>query len=130
MNRAERRRNKKRRRGSNADRGDVGGLFDKAVAHWNSARYEPARRLCSQILAAQPEHAGAINLEGILLVEGARYPEAADRFARAVAIDPDNASFRMNFADALQLANRCGDAEREYETILQNDRGHSGLHLR
>ncbi len=120
MNRADRRRSKQKRTASTKNPTvRIEDLFSQAVAYWESGNTEHARQVCARILRTQPDHSEAINLTGVLLVEANRYDIAIEYFARAGGIEPENASYRYNHADALHSAQNLQEAELSYTAVLK-----------
>jgi tetratricopeptide (TPR) repeat protein len=61
-----------------------------------------ARALCQQILSVERQHFFALNLLGVIAGQQRHFRQAADWFAKAVALVPDNADAHANRGLALQ----------------------------
>jgi predicted O-linked N-acetylglucosamine transferase (SPINDLY family) len=73
-----------------------------AVAHHRAGRFAPSQTICQQILAANPNHADALHLLGILAGQSGRLELAIDLLRRAVAASPGNAIYLNNLGAHLQ----------------------------
>jgi len=85
------------RRGQNPDL-----LFAEALQEHQRGRLEGAERLCGQVLAADPQHAGALHLLGLLAVQAGRPDRAAELIRKAIALHPDSAQYHTNLGVALE----------------------------
>ncbi len=75
-----------------AGNGDV--AFELAAAYEQAGRHADAERLFREVLRANPSHALALNYLGYMLAErGERLDEAVSLIARALEIEPGNASY-------------------------------------
>src|ERR1043166_2217978 len=93
-------------------------MFDAAVRHQQAGQPGEAERLCGQILHAQPRHAPALHLLGILAYQAARYDIAADLIGRAIIEDGQNPVFRNNLGNAFRALGRPDDAASAYRQAL------------
>ena len=77
--------------------------MNEALAHYNAGRLAPALRLASQIISARPQRADAHNLMGAILSAQRNQDGAAQSFAEATRLDPQNALFFANLGEAERL---------------------------
>jgi len=77
-------------------------LFREAQQEHRQGRLEGAERLCGQVLAADPQHAGALHLLGLLALQAGRHDRAAELFRKAVFLDPGSARYHGNLGVALE----------------------------
>ncbi len=90
--------------------------LQEAEALYRAGRLAEARAVCERILAQEPRHFGALYLAGLAaLHEGG---DASGFFARAVAVDPGNASAVYNLGNALMVLNRHAEAEARYADAI------------
>ncbi|MEP4378103.1 MAG: tetratricopeptide repeat protein [Alphaproteobacteria bacterium] len=71
------------------------------------------------VLAADPEHADAENLLGVLLAQTDRLTDAMARFARATELDPKNALYWFNRGEGARRMERTDDAIEWYRKALR-----------
>ncbi|HYD70464.1 tetratricopeptide repeat protein [Azospirillum sp.] len=61
-----------------------------ALEHHSAGRLAEAEGVCRQVLQAKPDHAGALQLLGLIASQVGRHQTAADLLGRALAVEPDN----------------------------------------
>jgi tetratricopeptide (TPR) repeat protein len=96
-------------------------------------RFEEAERLFRQIIAADANHAGALNYLGYTLIErGQHVPEALDLIQRAVKLDPYNGSyldslgwaqFKLNQLDLAEASLRIAAEQLVRDSVVQDHFG-------
>ncbi|HET7731223.1 MAG TPA: SEC-C metal-binding domain-containing protein [Usitatibacter sp.] len=74
-----------------------------------------AREACEAVLAAHPDHVGALNLRGLLLQDALDVAGALASFERAIALAPGVADAHFNRSLALLLLGRYAEGWAEYE---------------
>jgi tetratricopeptide (TPR) repeat protein len=75
-------------------------------------RLANACRLYGSFLRAQPDHADALHLLGLALHQQGDHQQAAECIARAATLNPGNAVFHANLAEAYRALghlDRAGD---------------------
>ena len=77
--------------------------FQAAVQHQHAGRAAEAARIYRQILATQPDHAGAMQMLGVLAQKGGRGEEAVELLRRAVSLEPDVAEYRSDLGVVLAM---------------------------
>jgi predicted O-linked N-acetylglucosamine transferase (SPINDLY family) len=75
---------------------DITQIFELAKEHHEARRLDQAQSLYEQVLAAQPDHAAALQGAGILAFERGRCDEAVQLLQRAIALEPQRAQFHYN----------------------------------
>jgi protein O-GlcNAc transferase len=90
-----------------------------AVQHHQAGRLADAEALCRQILAAQPNHAGALHLLGLVAHQAGRDDLAAEWIRQAVALDPNNPYAHSNLGEALRALGRLDEAIAAFRCALQ-----------
>ncbi|MCH8237648.1 MAG: tetratricopeptide repeat protein [Proteobacteria bacterium] len=117
MNRAERRRRQKqakkaaRKQGQREGSGsEVQGLLQKAVPLHQAGRLADAEAVYRRILAAEPDHADANHLLGVITLSSGQAQAAVDLIGKSVKADPNFAEARKNLGSALMSAGRLEEA--------------------
>lgn len=89
------------------------GLLALASAQNAAGNFREAEASIREVLKKEPENPTALNNLGYFLIErGERLPEALNLIKRAVAAEPDNASFLDSLGWAYFRMNQLADAER------------------
>ena len=115
MNRKQRRADAKA--GIRAD--PAGEALNAALHHHQSGRLEQAATLYSKILEADPSHADANHLLGVIAFQLGRNEVAADLIGMAIAANRSNPAFHSNLGNALNGMGRQDDALAAYDTALR-----------
>ena len=90
---------------------DLRVLFSLGAAYERTRDFGKAERAFRDVIAADPEHAGALNYLGYMLADrGRKLPEALALIERALVIDPDNAAYLDSLGWAYFKLKRYGDA--------------------
>lgn len=74
--------------------------FALARRHYQSGRLAEAERIAGQILAAEPRHARALHLSGVIAHQQGRKDAAMDLIRRAIALEPGVADFHCHLGIA------------------------------
>src|SRR5438477_12272596 len=94
-------------------------LFRAAVAGHRASDLGESEKLCRTILAADSEHAGALNLLGTIQRQQGRLDEAIRNAERAVAAQSDSPFFVFNLGDCYRAVARLEEAVRTYRRSLE-----------
>ncbi|MCX7045729.1 MAG: tetratricopeptide repeat protein [Candidatus Sumerlaeota bacterium] len=92
--------------------------FLMAQALERCGRLEPAARILQELLRAQPEHAGALNLLGIILIRGQQPRQALEIYDRLLAKNPNHISALNNSAMILSADGQTTAALERYDRSL------------
>lgn len=92
------------------------GQLQAALAAHKAGRLDEARALYERILAAEPKHADALNLSGMLLLQRGDAARGEARIARAIAARPREPLYHANLAKAQQAR---GDAAGALASLRQ-----------
>jgi tetratricopeptide (TPR) repeat protein len=103
-------------------------VFAKAVAHHQAGDLAGAKRVCDDVLRAEPGHAEALNLRGVLSHQAGANAEAVEWLTRAVASDPSNAGYYYNLGVAHQVLDQLDDAVASYRQALRLQPNHADAH--
>jgi tetratricopeptide (TPR) repeat protein len=87
---------------------EIAGLLAAGVAHQQAGRLQNAEACYRNILAAEPDHADALHLLGVLANQMGRHEVAAELIRRAIARNGVSAPYFSNLAAALHAL---GDRE-------------------
>jgi protein O-GlcNAc transferase len=98
-------------------------LIDLARKHHQAGDLPQAESLCRQVLQADPGHANALNLLGVIAYQTRHYDVAIALFRDAVAHAPVAAECHANLGLAYQVLGQLEDAAACYEkaVLLQPD---------
>jgi protein O-GlcNAc transferase len=122
MNRRERRVGTGLRRASRepaAREAAVADLFGAGVKHHQAGRLEEAETCYRQVLAAQPDHAGALHLFGVVAHQAGRHELAVDLIGRAIMRNSTNPIYFSNLGCALRDLGRRDEAAAAFEQAIR-----------
>lgn len=93
-------------------------LFARAYAAHRDGRLADAERDYRAALDAEPAHADALHLLGVLRHQQGRHAEAADLVGRAVQLRPDDAGLQLNLGNALKALGQLEPAIERFRNAL------------
>jgi tetratricopeptide (TPR) repeat protein len=93
--------------------------LSRALKLHQAGETEAAQAAYEAVLAADPQHADAENLLGVLHAQQARLHDAMARFARATALEPENADYWFNRGEGARRLEQTEDAVDWYRTALR-----------
>ena len=93
--------------------------FDLALQHHQAGRLPEAEALYRQILAAQPWHADALRLLGVIAHQVGQHEMAIGLIRRAVELNPDLAAAHSNLGEAHRAVGQWEAAAAAYRRALQ-----------
>src|SRR5436190_22458935 len=93
-------------------------LLHRAAAAGNAGNLAEAERLCRTLLAAQPNHAEALQLLGTLQYLGGKQAEALATINRVVALRPKSAEAHFSRGTILQSMGRLAPALTSFDKAL------------
>ncbi len=120
-------RKNRRAGGSSRSRGDpsagrrrqtIQNVLARAVGLHNQGALDLAEGLYHQILQAEPDHAIALNLLGVIFHARGNDDRAETLIAKSVALRPDNPDALNNLANILGVLGRHDEAEASYRKAL------------
>ena len=94
-------------------------LQERALSHHRQGQLAQARALCQQILSVERRHFICLNLLGVIAGQQGHFRQAAEWFAKALAVEPQNADAHANRGLALQHAGDLDAALRSYERAIE-----------
>ena len=84
--------------------------FSEALAHHRAGRLDQAAALYRAVLAAQPGHADALNLIGVIAHQRGDHSQAIELIQKAIQVRSDRPAYYVNLATALRSLKRYEDA--------------------
>jgi len=85
-------------------------IFTQALQHHQAGRLHEAQQHYQQILAEQPEHAGALHFLGLLAYQAGQTDVAVDLIQRAIALNPNWPQAQVNLGSVLQAKGQWDEA--------------------
>jgi tetratricopeptide (TPR) repeat protein len=92
-----------------------------ALALFDMNVYDKAENRCREILEKNPRSTRTLLLLGEIREKQKRPAEASEFYAKALAIEPQNVSLRLKYAELLITLNRFEQAVAEYNQMLGNE---------
>ncbi len=89
-----------------------------AIAHQQAGRWQEAEAICRQVLQAEPEHADALHLLGLLAYRTGRHDVAIACVSRAAELQPGRAALQANLGDIFRGAGNLAEAAECYRRGL------------
>jgi protein O-GlcNAc transferase len=102
-------------------------LLVEAKAHHQGRRLREAERLYRLILEAQPDHADALHLLGLLANDREAKDLAAELIGRAIAVNGTAAVYHLSLALVLRRQGKLDEAAGCYERALALEPDHTGI---
>ncbi len=85
-----------------------------AMNHHNAGRTAEALAAYQRILAREPDHAGALQMMGMLAAQCGQFEPAAELIRRSLRVGPENAEAHNNLGNVLSELGRLDEAAAEY----------------
>ena len=89
-----------------------------------AGRHREAEEVYLELLQADPDHAGALNLVGVCRVNDGRPEAAISAYEQALELDPENPAIHSNLGVALLRMGQLDRAREALEGALALDPGH------
>ena len=102
--------------------------FDRAVRQHQAGRWDEAEAMYQEILQAQPNHADALHLLGVLAQQRGRPGEAVERIRQALALNDQDAAYHSNLGIALRALGRSEEAVSHLQQAVKLNPGHAAAH--
>jgi predicted O-linked N-acetylglucosamine transferase (SPINDLY family) len=94
-------------------------VFRRARDAHAGGDHAAAERLAREVLLADPDHADALSLLGLLMVRAGDRTGALPHWQRAATLRPGIAAHRYNLAELLRQLGRPGEAEAEFRAAVE-----------
>jgi arylsulfatase A-like enzyme/Tfp pilus assembly protein PilF len=92
-----------------------------ALALFDMGVYDKAEKRCREILERNPRSTRVLLLLGDIREKQKRPAEAAEFYERALAVEPQNVSLRLKYAELLITLRQFEKAVAEYNQLLENE---------
>ena len=102
--------------------------FSSAVRHHQAGRLPAAEQLYRQILAAEPKHAGAWHLLGVVAHQVGNHEVAIQCIEHAISLNESDATFHSNLGEAYRALRKTPQAIACYQRALQLKPDLAGIH--
>lgn len=93
-------------------------ILQTALAHHQAGRLPEAEKLYRQVLTAEPQHAGAMHLLGLVALQSGNPVLAVKIISAAIRLNGNQAAFHANLGEAYRALGRLDDARRSYQQAL------------
>jgi len=93
--------------------------FDLALQRHRAGRLADAETLYRQILAVQPNHAGALHLLGRIAHQAGRHDLAIEWIRQSIALNPNNSAAHRDLGETCRAAGRPAEATAAYRGALE-----------
>jgi tetratricopeptide (TPR) repeat protein len=93
-------------------------VFRQAYAAHQEGRLDDAERAYRDVLAAEPRHADAMHLLGVVHHQQGKHAEAAQLMGQAAALKPGDAGIQLNLGNALKALGRLDEAIERFRNAL------------
>ena len=107
---------------------DLAKHFALAIQHHQAGHLAEAERLYRELLAAEPNHAGALNLLGVVAAQSGHGDAAVALIGRAIQLDGENAGYHVNLGLAEQRRGHPDVAAACYRRALDLAPGNADAH--
>jgi predicted O-linked N-acetylglucosamine transferase (SPINDLY family) len=95
--------------------------YEAAVAAHRAGKLERARHLYTEILAAEPDHADALHMLGVIAIQSGDTRAGIELINQSLAAKPDHPAAYSSLGNALRSLKRPEEALRQFERALALD---------
>jgi len=94
-------------------------LFAGALRDYQAGRLQQTEQLCETVLAADPSHAEALHLSGIVAFLTGRHERAVQLIRKAMSFDPSRALYHNSLGASLQELDHWDESAAEYRAAIE-----------
>ena len=98
---------------------DISRLFEQAIQHHQSGKFEQAKKKYQEILDMNPQHADSSHLLGLVEYQHGNYMKAVECIQKAVLISPEQPAFLNNLGSALKEMGQLDQSVQAYQRALE-----------
>ena len=103
-------------------------LLAAAARYHRGGRLADAQQIYGQILQADPHHADALHLLGVLALQSGRHDTATTLIGKAIVENSQVPAFHNNLGNSLKAQGRLDDADDSYRRALALNQGYFEAH--
>jgi Flp pilus assembly protein TadD len=104
---------------------DLAQVWKRALKQFEAGQREEAEQISRQLLEAEPCHAEASNMLGVILHVSGRTEQARPHLERATTLRPQDAGFHYNLGVARQVLGQTEEAVASYRQTLRLQPDHA-----
>jgi tetratricopeptide (TPR) repeat protein len=104
---------------------DLAQLYKRARDHFQAGERQEAEQICRQLLEAEPCHAEASNMLGVVLHRNGQDEQGRPYLERATALRPQDAGFHYNLGVTRQVLGQTEEAVASYRQTLRFQPDHA-----
>ncbi len=108
---------------------DIDRTMKQAIRLHQKGRHAQAQKRYTKVLDANPAHAGALHLMGVLAHQAGHNDEATDWIRKSLDVDPNFSDAYFNLALVHEAQDRVGEAEACYRQAITADGNNAKAHL-
>ncbi len=108
---------------------DIDRTMKQAIRLHQKGRHAQAQKRYTKVLDANPSHAGALHLMGVLAHQAGHNDEATDWIRKSLDVDPNFSDAYFNLALVHEAQDRIGEAEACYRQAITADANNAKAHL-
>src|SRR5262245_29291669 len=97
---------------------EIASEFRAAFENHRTGRLEAAEQCCLRILAADPNHADALHLSGLIAFEKGNVNDAIAQIARAIELDGSRPAFQNNLGNILKAQGKLDEAIASFHRAI------------
>ena len=102
--------------------------FAAAVQHYQAGQLQDAEQICRHVLAADPGHADALHLLGMIASQCGQHDAAADLIRQAIARKDDEPTYHSNLGAVLKALGKLEEAAQSCRRALELNPNSAAAH--